>query len=109
MMTLFRYYAYFQLACAIVESLRLNALFGQHFKTSELMKKINIAAAISVTTITCNTLSAFGADVRLVGDIPTSGLIFKDSLKISAFRDPKIEVSSLLLIVFINKCISILH
>jgi hypothetical protein len=40
------------------------------------------------------------ADSRQVADIPTSGIIFKDSLKISAFNDPKVEGVTLYLADF---------
>jgi catabolite regulation protein CreA len=40
------------------------------------------------------------ADSRLVGDVPTSGFVFKDTLKITAFNDPKVEGITLYLADF---------
>jgi catabolite regulation protein CreA len=75
-----------------VISWRFTSSLEKNFNAAKLFKGLNIAARISISAITFNAVTAYGADVRLVGDIPTSGLIFKDSLKITAFNDPKIEV-----------------
>ena len=45
-----------------------------------------LAAAIATTPIS----PAF-ADARVVGEIAASGLVFKDTLKVEAFLDPKVQ------------------
>lgn len=56
-------------------------------------------AAIAVATTFIPSISAFG-DSRDVGNMATSGFFFKDTLKISAFEDPKINGITLYLADF---------
>lgn len=48
----------------------------------------------------CGYIPTGVADARQIGDIPTSGLIFKDSLRVSSFKDPKIPNVNLYLADF---------
>mmetsp|Transcript_27336 Transcript_27336/g.42718 ORF Transcript_27336/g.42718 Transcript_27336/m.42718 type:complete len:217 (+) Transcript_27336:20-670(+) len=45
------------------------------------------AGALSIL----NPLSASAYQDRVVGEIPASGLVFKDTIKVTAFKDPKVE------------------
>ena len=56
------------------------------------------AVAIGILLNGCNAASADGS--RQIGDIPASGLFFKDALKVSAFEDPKVSGVTLYLADF---------
>ena len=50
------------------------------------------AALVLAATLIATPFPAFaGDDRRVVGEIPGSGLVFKDTLKIEAFSDPKVD------------------
>jgi hypothetical protein len=50
------------------------------------------AAASAIASLALLDLPATCfAESRLVGNIPTSGLIFKDTLKVTSFDDPKVQ------------------
>lgn len=50
-------------------------------------------AALFVTTSLINggQANAFGSGQREIGEISASGIIFKDTIKVTAFQDPKVE------------------
>lgn len=48
------------------------------------------AAVLGAITTPVKAAHAW-ADQRTIGEIPASGLIFKDTIKIQAFKDPKVE------------------
>ena len=50
-----------------------------------------MGSAIACLSFTVGHLPFAVADSREVGSITTSGIFFKDSLKINAFNDPKVE------------------
>jgi catabolite regulation protein CreA len=52
-----------------------------------------LSAAFFATTSIINggQVNAFGSGQREIGEIPASGIIFKDTIKVTAFQDPKVE------------------
>ena len=61
------------------------------FKFGHKLRKIaSIAIGAGLSGSLLSPIApAFAEDVRIVADIPTSGLVFKDTLQIKSFRDPK--------------------
>jgi len=49
-----------------------------------------LAAAAALSTTSLIPSPAFAAEKRTIGEIQTSGLVFKDTLKVEAFSDPKV-------------------
>jgi catabolite regulation protein CreA len=64
--------------------------FGLRLGNLQSSARKAIAATISSTLLLTGSV-ANANEVREVGNIATSGLIFKDTLKINAFEDPKVE------------------
>lgn len=52
------------------------------------LRAVKIPLKIALVSLALAPANAL--DIRQVGDIPTSGFIFKDSLKVMTFKDPKI-------------------
>ena len=59
---------------------------GKRFDLLHKWSRVAFAPILVATMVASPTLAN-----REVGNIPTSGLIFKDSMRINAFEDPKIE------------------
>lgn len=71
--------------------------FCSNKKISIVPKIKLIAGVLTLSTLLTNFQSKCLADSRSVGDIPTSGIFFRDSLKISAISDPKVPGVTLFL------------
>ena len=69
-----------------IRALNLNPI-SSNFNSMILKGCGTLCTALALVS---TTPAAFGSSARLIGDIPTSGLIFKDSLKLNAFEDPKL-------------------
>jgi hypothetical protein len=76
------------LVIAIVALLVLEVNSQRH---SSLLKKVALLTVPAILSFA--DVSEAGS--RIVGDIPTSGIFFKDSLKVSAFEDPKVSFAAL--------------
>ena len=64
---------------------------NKKFNPSKILSSLKISSSVGVFTLLSLCLSpAYAQDVRRIGEIPTSGFIFKDSLKLVAIKDPKI-------------------
>lgn len=59
------------------------------FKFGPKFQKIGASIAIGAGLLS-PIAPAFAEDARIVADIPTSGLVFKDTLQIKTFSDPKL-------------------
>lgn len=55
------------------------------------LKPLNIAATASKLLLCGCTLIGPVAHAREIASIPTTGFLFKDSLKVTSFNDPKVE------------------
>ena len=55
------------------------------------IKRILGSAVVGASLFSGGAGGAVQADSREIGSISTSGLIFKDTLKINAFKDPKVD------------------
>ena len=48
-----------------------------------------VAGALTIAPLTA--LPAFAENKRVIGEVQTSGLVFKDTLRVEAFNDPKVQ------------------
>jgi catabolite regulation protein CreA len=73
---------------------KLTATIDEHDSMVSLPRRdiMSILAGGMLTAFgAARQVSAFGAGQREIGEIQASGLIFKDTIKVTAFQDPKVE------------------
>ena len=63
---------------------------NQYLSRRNILSQLAVfsSAALAVNT---RRADAFGAGQREIGEITASGFIFKDTIKVTAFQDPKVE------------------
>lgn len=61
----------------------------QHLSRRGALSKMFLISAAGL--FSANSAHAFGSGQREIGEITASGIIFKDTIKITAFQDPKVE------------------
>jgi catabolite regulation protein CreA len=65
----------------------------RQFQSSEAGRNITrhvVACVLSAALAVTPSTAAWADEKRLVGEIPTSGLVFKDTLRVESYTDPKV-------------------
>ena len=81
-----------EISCLSLPKFTLNLKKIQSFSTS-----ITCGIFLGISILSNNPQSSLANEIKTIGDIPTSGFFFKDSLKILSIQDPKIPQINLYL------------